>query len=497
MQTRRATALSDSASASLLVNGKLLKLPAGNMGVNLRFSGDTSALRSTSEEAGLASTRTARRTNGGAQISIDVPITSRRNGFLSALGTLTANANASVTQYSDYGALGTFGYGLSWTPRTGISFIAAINNDRSAPTLEERNAPTITTSNVRIYDYVRSESATVTQVSGGNQDLRADNRHQLKLGATVKPWSKRNLSLSANYVSSRTRNAIIDLSGAAPALEEAFPDRYERDEDGTLIRINSRPVNVAREDREQFRWGINFTSVLRAPRRPTPPPGFAPPPGLDGASPPDDADILVTGRRGEDGAPMPPPGGPPGGGRGGPGGMGPPPPGGPGGGPFGGGSDNGARLQFSLYHSMVLRNAVLLREGSNWIDLLDGGTLGGTAQSRHSVQLSSGIIDNGVGLRIDSNWKSSAHVSGDQSQAGSDLRFGSLLTFDLRLFANMANRFRGQIWARGMRVSLSVENMLNSRQTVTDASGATPLAYQKAYLDPEGRTVLLTLRKIL
>jgi outer membrane receptor protein involved in Fe transport len=173
-----------------------------------------------------------------------------------------------------------------------------------------------------------------------------------------------------------------------------------------------------------------------------------------------------------------------------------PPPGGPGG-PSGGGSDNGARLQFSLYHSVILRDAILLREGTSWIDLLDGGTLGGTAQSRHSVQFSSGVIDNGVGLRLDSNWKSSAVVTADQNGAGSDLHFGSLLTFDLRLFANLSNRIHNHNWTRGMRVSLSVKNILNTRQKVTDGIRATPTAYQGAYLDPDGRTVMLSIRKML
>ena len=40
-------------------------------------------------------------------------------GFLGAIGTLTANVNGQVNQLSDYGTLGTWGYGLNWTPRTG------------------------------------------------------------------------------------------------------------------------------------------------------------------------------------------------------------------------------------------------------------------------------------------------------------------------------------------------------------------------------------------
>ncbi|QGP80095.1 TonB-dependent receptor [Sphingobium sp. CAP-1] len=535
MQTDRARAVSNSGSASLLVNGRLFRLPAGPIGMSVRLSGDTSALRSSSTTDGLTTARTAQRTNGGAQISFDLPIASRRNHILSPLGTLTANVNASVTQVSDYGALGTFGYGLNWTPRTGISIIAAVNNDRTAPTLEQRNSPMVTTGNVRLYDYVRGETAIVTQVSGGNPDLKADNRHVFKLGATIKPLSKLNLTLSANYANSHTRNAIISLSGASEALEDAFPDRYERDADGALTWIDTRSINVARADKEQLRWGINFTQILRAPKRPAPPAGAHTPPAgwpatgrqdgvpKDGAAQADgtaketeetrndagpggENDILVTGRKQDDAMPMspggfgpdgfgppdgpppdgPPPGGPPPG-AGGPGGFEPPPGGGP-----GGGSDNGARLQLSLYHSILLRNAVLLREGSSWIDLLDGGTLGGSAQSRHMVQLSSGVTDNGVGLRVESNWKSAAHVT----TSDGDLRFGALTTFDLRLFANLSNRFRGKNWARGTRVSLSVENIFNRRQAVTDSDGDTPLAYQPAYLDPEGRTVKLSVRRI-
>jgi outer membrane receptor protein involved in Fe transport len=64
------------------------------------------------------------------------------------------------------------------------------------------------------------------------------------------------------------------------------------------------------------------------------------------------------------------------------------------------------------------------------------------------------------------------------------------------VFANLQNRFRGKDWARGTRVSLSVENLFNQRQKVTDDTGATPYAYQRDYLDPMGRTILLSLRRI-
>lgn len=549
LQHDRATALSDSGNASLLVTGKLFALPAGRIGVGMRLGGDFSRQRSTTTSLLMASGSTASRSNGTARLNVDIPITSRKTGFLSEIGTLTANLNGALTQVSDYGTLGTFGYGLNWTPRTGLSIIAAVNQDRVAPTLAQRNDPLVTTENVRVYDQSTGQTVLVTRISGGNADLRADRRDTFKLGFTLKPVRKLNLSLTANYIDSRNRNGIMSFSGVSEAVDAAFPNLYLRDEDGTLLRIDSRPVNIAREERRQLRWGINFTAVLRAPKRPQPPPGMMPsgmrgqpdadgfafraqspdddqaagaddermtdgrpgsfPGGPDGA---DQDEILVTGQRAsrDDAMPLPPPPGfggpddfgpppgPP------PDGFGPPPGGGPGGfggpggpgGPGGfGGSDNGARFQFSIYHSWIFRNTLTLREGGETIDLLDGGSTGGAAQARHMVQLSTGVTDNGLGLRLGGNWKSASQVTG--SDASGDLHFASLLTLDLRLFANLANRFRGQDWARGTRVSLTVSNILNKRQRVTDATGSTPLAYQPAYLDPLGRTVMLSVRRIL
>jgi len=546
-QRERAKALADSGNASVLANGKLLALPAGDVGVSLRASTSLEGLRSTAIRDGVADRSSTHGSETGGQISLDLPIASRSKGVLGFLGRLTGNANGAVTRVSDFGTLATFGYGLNWAPFTGLSILASVNQDRRAPALEQRSAPSITTENVQVFDYVTGESVSVRRISGGNPDLLADDRRVFKLGATIKPDSDLDLTFSASYVDSRTRNGTMALGAASAVVQAAFPDRFERDGAGTLFRIDASPVNIASEDRRQLRWGINFTQVLRAPQRPAPPPGMQFRPGGDegrGARPPrmgregpvepeadgtedgsaaaaaredqpagaEGDEIVVRGERAEDPEFLRPPdgfGGP--GGFGPPGGRGPPPGGfgGPGGGPggrgggragpgggFAGGSDNGARLQLSLYHDWTFENTVLLREGTGAIDLLDGGTLRGTPLPRHRVQLSSGVTDNGLGLRLNGSWQSSSRILAGQGAASGDLSFASLVTLDLRLFANLANRFPGEKWARGTRVSLSARNLLNARQDVRDATGATPLAYQPALLDPLGRTVELSLRRL-
>ncbi|WP_425502228.1 TonB-dependent receptor [Sphingobium jiangsuense] len=541
----KARSRSDTGDASAVAMGKLFKLPAGDVRTSLRVGGSVSAIDSEVTRAGvLTSASEMSRSEFNTQASLDIPLASKKAGFLGELGTLTANLNASATRVSDFGTLGTFGYGLNWSPTGWISLIASVNEDRSAPSLSQLNSPLVTTENVRVYDYVRGETVAVTRISGGNADLRADDRHVLKLGVTLKPASR--LTLTANYIDSRIENGVGSLPGITAAIEAAYPDRYVRNSSGTLIQIDNRPINFARQDQQQLRWGITFTKVLREPVRPARPPRApgegggaswraraqggeagagaerSPPRGeaAESASPQaQDRDIVVNGDRQEGGDFGPPPpdgfgfprgerrdgmgppdgfgprpggmagGGPGAGGPGGPGGFGPPRGFTPGG--------NGANLQFSLFHNWYLRDRLLLADGGPSIDLLDGGAGGGTGggQPRHVVQFNGGVTDNGIGLRLSGVWQSATKVSADQSSSTGTLHFSSLLTMDLRLFANLANRLPREQWARGMRVSLGIDNLFNRRQTVTDDSGATPLAYQKGYLDPMGRTVSLSVRK--
>ena len=62
----------------------------------------------------------------------------------------------------------------------------------------------------------------------------------------------------------RTDNAIASLPAATAEIEAAFPDRFLRDGDGDLVGIDNRPVNFARETRNQLRWGFNLSVPLRA-----------------------------------------------------------------------------------------------------------------------------------------------------------------------------------------------------------------------------------------
>ncbi len=536
----RARSTSNALDGSALLTGEILKLPAGGLRTSVLLGVSTSDYTSATTGTRIVAARTLARSTGRARVSVDLPLT-RRGGWGGAIGSLTANANMSATDISDFGTLTTFGYGLNWSPTTAISVVAAINQDRRAPTVQQLNDPVVTVANVPIFDVATGQSVLATRVTGGNPLLAADDRRTFKLGAAVRPFADADLTFTANYSRSTARNAILSLAGISPQVEAAFPDRFERDLNGALESFDTRAVNVASQQRANLRWGFSFTQVLRASKRPEPngrprragggrpmgadAPGDEAPalPMTDNAPGTDEVgqgggDIVVTGQRQTDVEPpgvpgrgmgrrpggnggrrggafgggnrAPGAGGGPGGGGGGPGGMG-------GFGRGGGmrGADDGARLQLSIYHSWLFENLVTLRDGLVPIDLLNGGTLGGPPPSRHQVQVNGGVTDNGVGVRLTGQWRSAARTDGQGAPTGA-LRFGSLATFDIRLFADLGQRFPTTKWAGGMRVSLSLQNVLNERQRVTYTTGATPLAYQPALLDPVGRAALLTIRKL-
>jgi hypothetical protein len=544
----RARSLSNVGNVQLVANGTLFDLPAGPLLTTFKLGGEATGFATESERAGVTRSADLSRTGGNSQLTLDLPLTSRRRHFLDAIGDLSANFNFAINQLSDFGSIRTLGYGLTWKPIPTVTLLWTMTDQQGAPTIQQVGNPVVLTPGVPVFDYATGLTQFVTRLDGGNPALHADERHIFKLGLNATILSgPTNLVLNAQYLRIRTDNAIASLPAATAAIEAAFPDRFLRDPDGDLVEIDNRPVNFARENRNQLRWGINLSVPLRASaaqqarlrdmfraafanrrfpgapggdgqrRRgvagPPAPEGTPTPPPTPGAAPAQNGEAAqappaAPGTPGT-GAPLAGPGTPgaPDGqggfggfGRGGFGGRG----GGGGGGRGGFGGPGGAgsgRLQLGVYHTWIFRDDILVRPGVPVIDLLHGGAIGSSGgQPRHRIEAQGGISKNGLGLRFSANWQSGTVVRGGLPAAGStgDLFFSDLATANLRFYADFTQigSLGRQAWARGLRVTFSVNNIFNAHERVRDATGATPLSYQPDYLDPLGREVRLTIRKL-
>jgi len=508
--TDRAVATSDTGNVQLVVNGALYRLPAGDLSTSVKLGADATRLDAVSRRSGVETSSDLWRSGVNGQISFDAPIASRRNGVLPRLGELSANLNLAANQLSDFGTMTTLGYGLSWLPITPVSLIASMTRQEQAPTIQQLGNPLVTTPDVRVFDYVKGKTVDITGVSGGARGLKSQDRRVLKLGLTLKPPQVSGLSISADYFRTRIDDPIAAFPTATAAIEAAFPDRFTRGAGGELLRIDSRPVNFARQESDQIRWGLNFSRQIGK----SPPAGrefFRPreagnarsstatgqggdrPPGaelLQGVPPPErppssDAGPQLpaageAGRANSAQGDSPRPGGP----------------GGFGGGPPGGGA---ARVQLAIYQTIHLRERITLNDAGAVLDLLHGDAIGSNGgQPRDEIEVQAGITKNGFGARLTANWRSATTVNGGVAGA-STLHFSDLATANLRLFANLGAQ-RELVAAhpvlRGMRLTLACTNLFDSHMRVRDGSGATPVKYQADYLDPLGRSIQLSVRKV-
>ncbi len=475
----RAYSVAETIDSEATLNGSLFDLPAGPVTTTLKAGFTLRDIASESTRAGIFNAVDLSRDQASGQANVDFPLLKN-----SAVGTLSANVNATIDQLSDFGTLGTLGYGFNWRPSDAVRLIGSVSHEDGAPSIQQLGNPIIVTPNVRVLDLVRGETVDATVVDGGNPNLRSDRRRVMKLGLTVKPIPKTDLTLLANYTDSKITNPIASFPTATPEIEAAFPDRFERDADGTLLRIDNRPVNFASSHQRQIRWGINWSETLEAP----------PPTGPDG-QPLTEAEreerraAFRQARESSTGVR-------PGGGRrpgfGGPGGFG--------GGRFGGARQG--RVQLSAFHTWRLEDTILIRPGVPELDLLGGSAVGARGgQPRHQVEFNAGYNRNGIGVRLNGTWQEGTSVIVDPSGAPSprDLEFGSLFTANLRVFADLGQQqslVRDMPFFRGSRVTLSVNNLFNQRLDVRDSAGSTPIGYQAALLDPLGRSVRLSFRKL-
>ncbi|MBX3595327.1 MAG: TonB-dependent receptor [Sphingomonas sp.] len=504
----RARSVSNAGSLDLLLNGPIAKLPAGDVMTSFKIAGQTSDLESESFRNGVTATGRIGRDSGSVRANIDLPIASRGRAVLSALGNFSLNANAEVEQLSDFGTLFTYGYGANWSPIDGIFVIASTTREEGAPTAQQLGNPVIATPNVRVFDFVRGETVDITRIDGGNPGLSADNRRVMKIGLYGRPFKDTDLTFNVDYNRSVIHNPIAAFPTATAELEAAFPSRFVRDGSGQLLRIDNRPVNFERSERQEIRWGINFSKPISSPltrkameqfmaQRAARQAARQQAGDAQGGQPQSGQPQTGQAQGGPGNRPDGPrqgAGGRPGGG-GGFGGRG----GGFGGGRGGGGPGQSGRIQLSLYHTIALTDRIVIRDGLPDLDLLNGSATGSRGGSpRHQVELRAGVVRDGIGIRLNADWKSATRVVGGATSSD-ELRFGDQTTVGLRAFATLGPQFkfvRDNRWLVGTRVTLAVDNLFDSRLKVTDKSGATPLSYQPGLLDPVGRTVRISIRKM-
>ncbi|MEM9840980.1 MAG: TonB-dependent receptor [Pseudomonadota bacterium] len=496
----------DTASVEFIVNSRPVALPAGDLAVTTQVGFRTRQQDVETNLDGVITDSDLSRDTANAQVSVDVPVlfAEEEGGF----GDLSLNANVSVSDLSDFGTLTTWGGGFNWRPTDRIRLIASYTKEEGAPSIGELGDPVLITPNVRVFDFATGETVLVESITGGNADLIADTRDVSKLGLQWKPIEGKEITFNMDYTQSFLQDEARSFPALTAEVEAAFPDRFVRDANGTLLSIDRRPVNFDESNQRQLRTGFNWSQSIGQQRgggrpsgRPSGRPGGGRPTGAGGppqqrsgaaAGPPSGRPAAAGGppQQGASGQSGRPPQASSSGGR----------PQQASGRPRRGATRSGrpARRFISLYHTWVLEDSILIRDGLPELDLLNGsaiGNRGGT--SAHQVTFSVRQWKDGAGFFSRVNWRSGTDVDGDLT-GGSDLSFSDLATVDLRFSYDLgySEKIMNKApWLRDTRAVFAVDNLFNDRIQVTNADGDIPIQFQPDLIDPLGRVFEFEIRK--
>ncbi|WP_416831320.1 MAG: hypothetical protein ACMUJI_14385 [Erythrobacter sp.] len=160
-------------------------------------------------------------------------------------------------------------------------------------------------------------------------------------------------------------------------------------------------------------------------------------------------------------------------------------------------SFRGFRYFVSLNHTIELENEILIAPGLAPLDQLDGQGTGAFGFPRHSSRLEAGIFGAGVGMRLSGRYTGETRLAGSGLPGSSDLFFGDLATFDIRIFTEVGQLVgKNEGALKNLRISLRADNLFDAQRRVTDQNGDTPLNYQPLLIDPVGRYLGLDIRKL-
>jgi hypothetical protein len=421
-------------SAKTVVTNTPLHLPAGVASVTGTMEVERIAADSSTRGANPFDLRLAR-TRTEAGIAVDLPLTSRRKRVFPFVGDLSVNTSGIVRQVGGFGMLYDRSFGLSWRPIESVQILLQDKITATAPAMAQVSTPVVRIPNAAIFDFGTGRNELVTLVQGGNPRLAAERRHVRSLGINIKPFPKRELRLTATYDATDIHDQTGNVYALTPQTEAIFPDRFVRDSSGRLVSVSFQPTNFYRQRQRTLNMTLSSSGQIGRPVREAKP--------------------------GETGGPK------------------------------------AARPAYyaGMGPSVRLRDRLQLRPGTPELDLLRGDTFTGGGSPRVFGYAYAGINYLGNGLTFD-GWYGGRNRVRSANPAG-DLFFSPILKLNMSAYVGIHHLLKTQDWARDLQFKVEVNNLTDAHQRVSDRNGNVPNRFQPDFQDPIGRTVKLSLRKLL
>ncbi|WP_156811871.1 MtrB/PioB family outer membrane beta-barrel protein [Robiginitomaculum antarcticum] len=416
------------------ISGKVAAMPAGDVTGSVRFEYVDAVLNSVEIDSDRHLENMFSRKAAQASTEMSIPLTGNR-GRPKAAGKLSWRLSGAVRGLDGFGTLTRYGTGLNWNASDKLRLEGSLDYQDRAPKLTQLGNPVIRDSNIRVTDFEAGRSVFIDRVSGGNPDLDSERRRTLKISAKYR--MNKGFSFNTRYQARTTDNAISSFPFLTPQVAEAFPERLQRSETGTLISLDARPLNAHRTQQASVRSGFNWKK--RFTKR-------------EGTKWPRD------------------------------------------------------QISLSVYHTWRLEDKFQFLQDGPVFDLLHGAALrrqGG--EPKHEISARINVRRKNYGGTLYGTYETGTRIDvgslpGNQGRNG-DLNINTLSKANLRVFYELGRKPNGRKvkrtdWRRDLRITLDVTNITNSKQSAVNGQGNIPFGYEEDALDPLGRAIMLSLRKV-
>jgi len=372
------------------------------------------------------------RTRAEGGAAIDVPLTSRKARVVPAIGDVSINGSVYARRVSGFGSLSDRTVGLAWSPFKDVQVQLQDKRSGTAPDMDKLASPIVHIANVAVFDRATGRTEIVDLTTGGNPSLAAQRKHVRSAALNVKPFADSDIRIGATYEATSIRNEVGDIYALPPELEYLFPDRFVRDANGRLTAETFEPTNFYRHEQRALNLTISANGAVGKKR-----------------------EAKAGAKEGGDG-----------------------------------------RAHYYAGAGPVIRfsDRLRLRPGVPALDLLKGGSITGGGIPRVTSYFYSGIGYLGNDLTIGGWYQGSARVR--SSIPASDLSFSPLFKINIGAAISVHHFLPHEDWSHHLQVKVDVENATDAHVHVHDRNGNVPNRLQADYLDPIGRTVKLTLRKL-
>ncbi|GGD18057.1 TonB-dependent receptor [Aquisalinus flavus] len=420
-------------SSSLELAMPVFNIPAGQV----RATGKVSyANRETETASGGGDNSSISNETTGADAGLYIPLT-KQDEDRGAWGSSGLNLRAFGTQESNSDGSSGAEATLRLRPSDKYSISIKASSEDSAPDFKLLDDATRESPNSRFYDYETGETVLVTTIIGGNAALVPEKKDTVEVELVFTPKQDRSLFARIRYNSERSENLVQETLPIGPFTEDAFPDRFVRDDMNQLISVDRSPVNIAEGRTDSLQTFAMVRKVIRD----------------------------------EEAGP----GGP--GGRGG------------GRGDWNALPDSGKLLRAFVYHTWTMTNELKLNDGQSFLPavLVEGGAADPEHRAGLNLRAANSTLAGNMGLY----WQSSR--DGTQGGAVNGLRYASFTSLNAGLDIDLEKPLGDTF--KSTRLTLEANNLLDERGAVTDANGDVPPGFDPKLRSPIARTFTVKLRR--